>query len=130
MATTKKTATKKAVKEEAKKVDAKATKTIAAAAKKVAAKASASKKQHIYIFFNCDDDKRAASMNVRYNNEAFADNASGRKALLAKVEEEVASGRVNNSDPDAVKAAILKGEPTEASSKLQYGCIERVVYFS
>ena len=81
----------------------------------------------MYVFFNCNDNKDAASMNIRYNNETFADTAAGRKALLKKVEEEAAAGRVNMSDAEAVKNDILKGEPTEASAKLQYGDIERLV---
>ena len=115
--TTKKTTTKKVVAAETKVVEEKTTKT--------ATKATAAKK-YVYAFFNCDDSKSAASMNVRYNNEVFADTAAGRKALLKKVEEEAAAGRVNIADNSFVEEAIIKGEPTEASSKLQYGSIERL----
>ena len=117
--TTKKTTTKKAAAAETKAVVAKATKA-------TAAKSTASKKKYVYAFFNCDDNKSAASMNVRYNNEVFADTATGRKALLKKVEEEAAAGRVNIADKSFVEEAIINGEPTEASSKLQYGSIERL----
>ena len=67
-------------------------------------------------------------MNARYSNEIFADTAAGRKALLQKVKDEVAAGRVNVSDKAAVEQDILKGEPTDASSKLQYGDIERMLF--
>ena len=115
--TTKKTTTKAAAAE---------TKVVAEKVTKTATKATAAKKKYVYAFFNCDDSKSAASMNVRYNNEMFADTAAGRKALLKKVEEEAAAGRVNISDESFVEEAIINGEPTEASSKLQYGSIERL----
>ncbi len=117
--TTKKTTAKKAAVAETKAVVEKTTKA-------TAAKSTASKKKYVYAFFNCDDDKSAASMNVRYNNEMFADTVAGRKALLKKIQEECAAGRVNIADKTFVKEAIIKGEPTEASSKLQYGSIERM----
>ena len=58
-------------------------------------------------------------MNIRYNNEVFADSASGRKALLQKIKDEVAAGRGNVADKKTVEQDILKGDPTEASNKLQ-----------
>ena len=69
-------------------------------------------------------------MNARYNNEVFADTATGRKALLQKVKDEVAAGRVNVSDKSAVEQDILKGEPTDASSKMQFGDIERMLFMA
>lgn len=118
---TKKTTTKKAAAAEAKVVTEKAT------TKTTAAKSAASKKKYIYAFFNCDDNKSAASMNVHYNNEAFPDTVAGRKALLKKVEEECAAGRINVADKSFVEEAIIKGEPVDASSNLQYASIERLV---
>ena len=85
---------------------------------------------YVYIFFNCNDNKDAHSMNARYNNEVFADTAAGRKALLQKVKDEVAAGRVNVSDKSAVEQDILKGEPTDASSKMQFGDIERMLFMA
>ena len=82
------------------------------------------------IFLNCNDNKDAHSMNARYNNEVFADTAAGRKALLQKVKDEVAAGRVNVSDKSAVEQDILKGEPTDASSKMQFGDIERMLFMA
>ena len=129
--TEKKTATKKtAEKATEKKTAEKKTAEKKETTKKAATKKTAEAKKYMYVFFNCNDNKDAASMNIRYNNETFADTAAGRKALLKKVEDEVAAGRVNVSDKDAVKNDILKGEPTEASGKLQYGDIERMVFFA
>ena len=137
MATTKKTtavkktataAAKKAVKTVAAKV-ADAAVTTAVTKAKITTKKATSKK-YVYIFFNCNDNKDAHSMNARYNNEVFADTTCGRKALLAKVEAEVVAGRVNIADKDAVKHDILKGDPTEASSKIQYGDIERMIFMA
>lgn len=137
MATTKKTtavkktataAAKKAVKTVAAKVADAAVTTAVTKAKTTAKKAT--NKKYVYIFFNCNDNKDAQSMNARYNNEVFADTASGRKALLAKVESEVAAGRVNIADKDAVAQDILKGAPTDASSKIQFGDIERMIFMA
>ena len=132
--TTKKTTTAKKTTTTKKTVKAAETKAVKAetaatakAAKATATKKTAEAKKYMYVFFNCNDNKDAASMNIRYNNETFADTAAGRKALLKKVEEEAAAGRVNMSDAEAVKNDILKGEPTDASAKLQYGDIERLV---
>ncbi len=139
MATTKKTtgvkktaatAAKKAVKGVASKVvEAAVTSTAVKAAKSAAktTKAAVAKKKYMYIFFNCNDNKDAHSMNARYNNEVFSDTVAGRKALLQKVKDEVSAGRVNVSDKAAVENDILKGNPVEASSKIQYGDIERMV---
>ena len=90
-------------------------------------KKAAVRKKYAYIFFNCDEAKSQSSMNIFYNDVIFSDTKAGRKALLSKVEEEVAAGRVNVADMEAVKSAILDGEPTDAAGKMQYGDIERIV---
>ena len=92
----------------------------------IATKKVAESKKYAYIFFNCDEAKSQSSMNIFYNDVIFSDTKAGRKALLSKVEEEVAAGRVNVADMEAVTSAILDGEPTDASGKLQYGAIERI----
>ena len=94
---------------------------------KAPAKKAPAKKVYAYVFFNCDDGKNQASMNIRYNNEIFADRATSRKALLEKVLQEVKDGRVNLADKERVTEIILKGEPAEASVYMQYGTIERVI---
>ena len=114
MATKKTTTTKTAVK--------KTTTRKAAAPKKTAAKTTkAALPTQAYIFFNCDEAKSAASMNLAYNSDVYAD----RKALLAKVQDEVKAGRVNVEEDkaDELSAAILKGNPVEASQYMQYGAI-------
>ena len=121
MATKKTTATTKKTATTAAKKTTKTTKA-AAATKKVA-----ESKKYAYIFFNCDEAKSQSSMNIFYNDVFFSDTKAGRKALLSKVEEEVAAGRVNVADMEAVKSAILEGEPTDAAGKMQYGDIERIV---
>lgn len=119
-------AAKKAVKSAATKVVEATVATAAVKATKAVKKAVEPK--CVYVFFNCDGEKDAGSMNPRYNNEAFADSTAGRKALLKKVEEEVAAGRVHVVDIKEVEKDILKGDPTEAASKLQYGDIERMTF--
>ena len=54
--------------------------------------------------------------------------AKATKAAVTKVTKKVAAGRVNVSDKSAVGQDILKGEPTDASSKMQFGDIERMLF--
>lgn len=84
------------------------------------------KEKKAYVFFNCDQEKSQTSMNLFYNQEIYRDLKGSRKELLAKVEAEVAAGRVNIApgQEEAVRKAILDGEPTAASAFLQYGTIE------
>ena len=42
----------------------------------------------------------------------------------------MAADRVNVSDKSAVEQDILKGEPTDASSKMQFGDIERMLFMA
>ena len=51
------------------------------------------KEKNAFIFFNCDEEKSQKSMNVFYNKEIFRDLKVSRKALFAKIEEELASPR-------------------------------------
>ena len=79
-----------------------------------------------YVFFNCDEEKSQTSMNIFYNSTVYNATKKARKELLAKVEDEVAAGRVNVAEGkmDAVSKEILVGEPTKASNYLQFGAIE------
>ena len=53
------------------------------------------------------------------------------KSVASKVTEAaVAADRVNVSDKSAVEQDILKGEPTDASSKMQFGDIERMLFMA
>ena len=67
------------------------------------------KEKNAFIFFNCDEEKSQKSMNV----------------FFAKIEEELASGRIHAKEEDipAIRDAILNGNPTDASSYIQYGTI-------
>ena len=98
--------------------------------KKETSKTSVSEKV-VYVFFNCNESASNDSMNIRYNNQAFADTESGRKALLKKVVTESEEGRINfQTEYKTIETAILKGDPTEISSKVQYGDIKKVVLFA
>ncbi|MBQ7497329.1 MAG: hypothetical protein IJU00_05790 [Selenomonas sp.] len=66
-------------------------------------------------------------MNIRFNDEAYIDSVSGREALLAKIETELAAGKIKASDMEAIRDAILNGTPTDASPLLEYGCIELLI---
>ena len=79
-----------------------------------------------YVFFNCDEEKSQTSMNIFYNQTIYNATNKARKELLAKVEDEVAAGRVNVAEGkmDLVSKEILDGEPTKASKYLQFGAIE------
>ena len=74
--------------------------------------------------------KAVKSVASKVTEAAVAATAAGRKALLQKVKDEVAAGRVNVSDKSAVEQDILKGEPTDASSKMQFGDIERMLFMA
>ena len=80
----------------------------------------------VYVFFNCDEEKTEKSMNIFYNKTIYNDTKKARKELLAKIEDEVAAGRVHVADGkmDTVSKEILDGEPTKASKYLQFGAIE------
>ena len=80
-----------------------------------------------YIFFNCDASKAPASMNIRFNDEVYRDYPAGREDLLAKVEAELAAGNIKIADWEAVRKAILEGQPTEASALMEFGCIECLI---
>lgn len=80
-----------------------------------------------YIFFNCDAGKAPASMNIRFNDEVYRDYPAGREALLEKVEVELAAGNIKIADQEAVRQAILEGQPTEASALMEFGCIECLI---
>ena len=69
------------------------------------------KEKNAFIFFNCDEEKSQKSMNVFYNKEIFRDLKVSRKALFAKIEEELASGRIHAKEEDipAIRDAILNG---------------------
>ncbi len=80
----------------------------------------------VYVFFNCDEEKTQKSMNIFYNKVIYNATKKARKELLAKVEAEVAAGRVNIAEGknESVAKAIMDGDPTKASRYMQYGTIK------
>ena len=99
------------------------TSTRTAAPKRAAAAAKEAKKA--FVFFNCDEAKSDHTKNIFYNHEVFRDTGVSRKALWAKVQAEVAAGRVriDEANAEAAKACILDGDPTEAGQYLHCGAI-------
>ena len=85
---------------------------------------TATEPEHAYIFFNCDTEKTPSSMNIRFNDEAYSDTPYGRRALLKKIETEIATTSIRVSNMDTAKEAILNGDPTKANELMEYGCIE------
>lgn len=83
-------------------------------------------KRKAYLFFNCDGNKSAASMNPIYNHEAFGDTKTGRRALLKKVSEEIDSGRIQLADKtskEAIAKEILDGNPIAISDMIVFGVV-------
>ena len=82
-----------------------------------------------YVFFNCAEEKSEKSMNIFYNNEAFKDTKTSKKALWAKVLEEVEAGRVQIADENlkAAQDAVVNGNPCDAGQYLHFGEIVEVL---
>ncbi len=83
----------------------------------------------VYVFFNCDEEKSRASMNIFYNNEVFKDTKVSRKSLWEKVLAEMEAGRLQIEQANVQKAqeAVLNGDPCEASQYLRYGKIDALI---
>mgnify|MGYP006988928973 CR=1 FL=1 len=83
------------------------------------------KEKKAYIFFNCDEQKDPKSMNVMYNNTVYGDTKKARKELLAKIEEEIAAGKVHADEAalEHVRKEVLDGDPAAASASLQFGAV-------
>ncbi len=92
-------------------------------AKKKAAATSSAKLA--FIFFNCDEQKSEKSKNVFYNHEVYRDMGVGRKALWAKLQEELDASHIQIAEEnlDAAKDAVLNGNPTDANQYIQFGDI-------
>lgn len=78
-----------------------------------------------YDFYNCDEWKSADSMNPIYNKESFLDTRGGRRALWAKIKEELRDGNIviDEADLPAARTCVFEGDPAEASDYITYGCI-------
>lgn len=96
---------------------------------KTAAKTTVKKDAKVFVFFNCDEEKSEKSMNIFYNNEVFKDTKTSKKALWAKVLEEVEVGRVQIADENlkAAQEAVTNGNPCDASQYLHFGEIVEVL---
>ncbi len=99
--------------------------TIKVAPKRPAAPA---KKAEAYIFFNCNEEKSPETKNISYNNAVYRDMKNSRKALWAKIQGEIEVGhvKVDEANLETAKAAVLEGNPVDASQYLQYGDIVAV----
>lgn len=78
-----------------------------------------------FIFFNCDDAKSEASMNIFYNREIFKDSKASRKNLWKRVKEEYGAERIQIATDNlkTVELAITEGNPVEASDYIKFGAI-------
>ena len=85
--------------------------------------------KYVYLFFNCNENKEFHSMNVLHNHEAYSNSSSGRKALWEKICKETEANRINLFDVDAIKEAIIKGNPQDANEYILYGYIQKMEYF-
>ena len=84
-----------------------------------------------FVFFNCDEGKSEASMNIFYNHAVYKDGKTSRKALLKKVQEEVDLKRIQIADGDfeKVESLILEGDPVEAGNLIRFGAIKALDCF-
>ena len=80
-----------------------------------------------YMFFNCDEQKSATSMNVKYNNVVYRCR-NGRRALWKKIKEEIAAGRifVDEQLRSTVRVHILEGNPEDINDFILYGNIVKL----
>lgn len=88
-------------------------------------KPAAKKTAQAFLFFNCDGEKSEKSKNVFYNHEVFRDMGVGRKALWAKIQEELAAGHIQIAEENkaAAQEAVLSGNPVDAGQYIQFGDI-------
>ena len=79
-----------------------------------------------FVFFNCDEGKSEASMNIFYNRTVYKDGKTSRKALLKKVQEELDLKRVqiDEGNMEKVESLILEGDPVEAGNLIRFGAIK------
>ena len=79
-----------------------------------------------FVFFNCDEGKSEASMNIFYNRAIYKDGKTSRKALFKKVKEELDLKRVqiDEGNLEKVENLILEGDPVEAGNLIRFGAIK------
>lgn len=80
-----------------------------------------------YMFFNCDEYKSDASMNVRYNNVVYRCR-DGRRALWKKIKEELAAGHIFIDERllSTVRVHVLEGNPENINDFILYGNIVKL----
>ena len=78
-----------------------------------------------FVFFNCDNEKSEASMNIFYNNSLYGSARTSRSKLWEKVLAELEAGRIKIADENLKKIQflIMRGDPCAASEFMQYGAI-------
>lgn len=82
-----------------------------------------------FMFFNCDENRSDASMNVSYNNAVYRDTRDSRRDLWYKVRDEIDNGNVviDEFDRTYIRDVILHTDPLYANDKIKYGnivCLE------
>ena len=83
----------------------------------------------VYVFFNCDETKSRASMNIFYNNEVFKDTIASKKKLWEKISKEMEAGRIQIDEDNLpkVQEAVFGDNPCDASQYLRYGQVEALL---
>lgn len=87
------------------------------------------KEKHVFVFFNCDEEKSETSMNVFYNNTFYGETKKARKELFAKIKSELEAGKIQIAEENLAKvdAEVNAGDPTAASQYITYGTIKSFV---
>ncbi len=81
------------------------------------------KEKFCYVFFNCDEAKSETSKNIFYNNTVFTDTVAGKKALCAKLKEEIEAGHIQVEDMQGLLDEVTKGDPANAGKLIRFGDI-------
>lgn len=84
-----------------------------------------------FVFFNCDENKSEASMNIFYNRTIYRDMTTARRVLWKKIREEREAEKIfiDENDLSTVRTMILEGDPTAASNLIRFGAIKEVDCF-
>ena len=84
-----------------------------------------------FVFFNCDENKTEASMNIFYNHTVYKDSKTSRKVLLKKIKEEIELDRIQIAPENLenVEQLITEGDPVEAGKFIRFGAIKALDCF-
>ncbi len=94
---------------------------------KAAVKSAAKKTAKAYVFFNCNESKSHESMNILHNHDVYLEAQTSRKALWAKVQEQLGNIHIDECNMDAAKEAIMNGNPADASQYMHCGAIVELI---